>query len=171
MIIGNKTTLRAWAEDDLLMLSSLRNNVQLQQQLMARPRSNATSQVREWLINKNKATDVLFFIIADNTSNQAVGYLQVADIDLLNGSGRLGICISPNYQGKGYGNEAIVLLEHYLQVVWRLRKLMLEVLLTNQAAQNLYKKRGFAQCGHLREHFYMNGKYCDVVMMEKLFLL
>lgn len=167
MIIGNKTILRAWSGDDLPILQSLRNNLELQLQLMARPKGNSIEQVKEWLTNKTKSSDSLLFIVADKSSNQVAGYIQISKIDPFNGTGWLGICISPDMQGQGYGSEAIRLIEAYLLEVMLLRKLVLEVLAKNKSARRLYARLGFSEIGSLRAHFYIDHAYGDVLLMEK----
>lgn len=167
MIVGNSIILRAWSEHDLPALQALRNDFPLQQQLMTRPKANSIEQVKEWLANKTKPADSLFFIIACKQSDQVCGYVQVVGIDDVTSSGKLGICMVPGDQGKGYGTEAITLLEGYLRTVWRLRKLVLEVLADNERALHLYVKLGFLEVGRLRQHFFINNDYCDTVIMEK----
>ncbi|MDE8342812.1 MAG: GNAT family protein [Acidocella sp.] len=168
MLVGDKIVLRAWSASDLPALQSLRNNLLLQRQLMTQPRGNSLEQVREWLVSRSKNTDGLFFVVASKTSDHAVGYIQIAGLDILNGLGRLGMCVAPESQGMGYGREAITLLEVYLHDVFKLRKLTLEVLADNIAALRLYSKHCFSEVGRLKEHFYLNHKYEDVVIMEKM---
>lgn len=167
MIIGNRTTLRAWKDQDLPILLAMRNNFALQQQLMAVPRSNSPEQVREWLSRRTKSSDSLLFVIAEKESDCAVGYLQVVGMEPTHGVGYFGICISPDAQGSGFGGEAITLLLGYLRDVLGLRKLMLEVLAQNDGALRLYKKLGFSQTGRMNKHFYLNQNYCDVILMER----
>lgn len=168
MVVGKKVVLRAWLVSDLPALQLMRNDLRLQQQLMTQPRSNSLDQVKDWLAARTKSPDGLFFVIASKSSDHAVGYVQVAGMDFLNGLGKLGICIAPDSQGKGYGGEAITLLEVYLRDVFRLRKLTLEVLAGNDIAIRMYTKQGYKEAGRLREHFFMGGRYDDVVIMEKL---
>jgi len=169
MVTGKNVALRAWSEDDLPTLQSMRNNLRLQVQLMTQPRGSSFDQIKEWLSTRTRSADGLFFVIACKSSGHAVGYVQVVGMDLLNGTGELGICIAPDCQGKGYGGEAITLLEGYLHGVFRLRKLTLKVLRENNIAIHMYTKHGYAEVGCLREHFYTGAHYSDVVIMEKLF--
>ncbi|NOR72204.1 MAG: GNAT family N-acetyltransferase [Methylomarinum sp.] len=169
MISGKNTVLRAWEESDITSLHSLRNDVSLQQQLMSRPQANSIEQVRQWLKSKTTLSDSVFFVIAGKQQNKIVGYLQVVSIDLLNGTGKLGICLLPEEQGKGYGSEAIDLLQQYLVEVFNIRKLFLEVLKSNNRAHSLYTKLGFQECGCLHKHFYINKCFDDVLIMEKIF--
>ena len=171
MIFGDKVILRAWMASDLPALHSLRNNLLLQQQLMAYPKGNSLDQVMDWLSTRTKSSDTLFFIISCKSSNKALGSVQTNEIDFLNGVGKLGICIAPESQKKGYGGEAIKLLETYLRDVFQLRKLILEVLAENNTAVGLYTTHGYREVGRFYAHFYIGNKYSDVVIMEKLLCL
>lgn len=165
------TALRNWQESDLETLQALRNNVPLQLQLMTQPKHNSMRQVRAWLMRKSQDNDTVFFVIAENMNSAVqpvLGYIQVAAINRANRSGRLGICIAPDAQGKGHGAAAIALLELYVARETGLRKLMLEVLEDNLHARRLYAKLGYQQCGRLREHFFAHEKFHDVLLMEKL---
>lgn len=168
MVVGEKVMLRAWSASDLPALQLMRNDLRLQRQLMAQPKGNSLDQVKDWLNARAKSADGVFFIIACKSSDQVVGYVQIVELDFLNGLGKLGICIAPDSQGKGYGGEAITLLEGYLRDIFRIRKLILEVLAGNKIAISLYAKLGYEKAGCLREHFYNDGNYDDVVIMEKL---
>ncbi|MDH5601813.1 MAG: GNAT family N-acetyltransferase [Gammaproteobacteria bacterium] len=167
MIVGNKIILRTWSENDLLALQTIRNDFQLQQQLMAQPRENSLEQVKQWLTKKTESEDSLLFVIEIKQSNAVAGYVQVVEINFDSGSGRLGICILPSLQGRGYGYEAITLLEKHLSEYHKLRKLVLEVLSKNENALHLYRKLKFKEVGRLRHHFFIDNEYCDSVIMEK----
>ena len=168
MLIGNKVLLRAWAAADLPALQALRNDVPLQRQLMAQPKGSSLEQVRAWLNTRSQTTDAVFFIIADRAGNQALGYVQLLDIDLFHGSGRLGICIGPQAQGQGCGGETLTLLADYVREVFGLRKILLEVLASNEGAIRLYRRHGYREVGRWLQHFRMGSGYADVVLMEKL---
>jgi len=63
-------------------------------------------------------------------------------------SGRLGIIIDYRYQSKGYGREAMKLLEKEAKKLG-IKKLRLEVFASNKVAVNLYKKMGYKELGRL----------------------
>jgi diamine N-acetyltransferase len=159
--------LRPWTQDDIPALERMRNDVELQAMLMTQPRPNSRQRVLEWLAAKTEAGNGLFFIVADSASDVAVGYLQVTRLDLQNGTGELGICLSPAAHGKGYGASAIHALVDYLLKTFNLRKLVLHVLADNRGAIAFYLKQGFVEAGRLKEQFYHDGRYRDVVVMER----
>lgn len=167
MLFGENVTLRPWSENDLSTLQSIRNNVSLQRQLMSLPKGNSLDQIRDWLANKTKSADTLFLVISNKTFIHAIGYIHVTNIDFLNRVGQLGICIAPESQGKGYGSEAITLIENYVRDAFLLRKITLQVLSNNSAAIHIYTKLGYANVGCLRKHFYFVSELVDVFIMEK----
>lgn len=167
MLTGEKIILRSWQNDDLQVMQMMRNDLPLQQQLMTHPRGSSIEQVKNWLNTRTTAPDGIFLVIACKPAGQAVGYIQVVEMDLLNGLGKLGICVESASQGKGYGGEAIALIEQYLHKLFRLRKLSLQVLAENERAIQLYSRQGYREVGRWREHFYNGSKFSDVILMEK----
>lgn len=168
MLTNDQISLRAWTEDDIDALSMLRNDMDLQESLMAQPKPNSNQQVRQWLIEKSTRDDAVFFVIADTATNHAIGFVQLVEIRPLHGIGYLGICVAPNHQSCGAGSAAIGLLEEYVIDVFNIRKILLHVLHRNTRAIGFYDKHGFVETGRLRKHFYSRGRYRDVIIMEKL---
>lgn len=167
MIGDDRIVLRAWVQNDLDALAKLRNDLTLQEMLMSQPRPNSADRVQDWLSEKSGRDDGVFFVIAERDSDRVLGYIQVVNMNTMHGTGELGLCIGSDFQGSGYGSSAMVLLEDYLQRVFSLRKLLLQVLADNEVAVNFYRKLGFDEVGRMQDHFLNNGEYRDVVIMEK----
>lgn len=167
MLQGKKLTLRAWRESDIEPLILLRNDVALQAQLMTQPRPNSAETVRKWLLEKSAREDGVFFVVANGSDNNAVGYIQVINFNLLHGVGEFGICLSPTIQRTGYGREAFGLLEAYLRNTFATRKLVAHALAQNVAAIAFHRQCGFSEVGRFTRHFFLNATYNDVVVMEK----
>lgn len=166
MIEGSNIRLRQWRDEDLSSLTTWRNDVTLQAQLMARARGSDEAKVRNWLESRTNSPDGLFFVAATLENDQAIGYLQVNNLNLVDQHGELGICLAPALQGKGYGTEAIRLVAGYLSATWGLRKISIRVIADNQRAIKSYLKCGFVECGRMREHFLIDGQWKDVLLME-----
>lgn len=164
MIEGHNIRLRVWREDDLPILTALRNDVDLQAQLLARVRGSNAEQVLSWV--KDRANRLLF-VISDRHSDVALGYLQIAEMDTVDRNAALGICLAPDARGSGHGGEAINLVCDYLRNIWGMRKLSLRVLADNTPALRCYEKASFEYCGLLKRHFFLEGRWRDVVLMER----
>ncbi len=161
--------LRQPEEPDLDLLVSMRNNLELQSMLMSLPRASNTQKVRDWLNNHLNNSNSIFFIIAEIISNYPCGYIQITNINFTHGYGELGICIDSSYQRKGYGRQAIISIEKYLQEIFNLRKVTLKVLERNQSAIYLYEALDYQKIGVYQEHFYYKGLWHNIVAMEKIF--
>lgn len=167
MLRGQQVVLRAPQEDDLPLLAELRNDVELQTLLMSVARPNSTARVREWLEQRGSDPHGLFFVVARRASGAACGFIQALRIDALHGHAWLGVCLARDAQGGGLGGEALALLEDYLVDRFRLRKVMLEALAANRRAIEFYRRAGFESVGVWRRHFYADGQFHDVQIMEK----
>jgi diamine N-acetyltransferase len=168
MLTADTVILRPPNPADREMLYLLRNDMTLQLALMTTPRPNSQSRVDQWVDSLLGDPYSLFFVIANRDSGEGIGFIQLRQLDLLHGFGRLGICLLPQVRGKGFAGSAIAALERYAQDVFRIRKIILEVLTTNTTAVRCYEKAGYAHVGVLRSHHYQAGGYHDVLIMERL---
>jgi RimJ/RimL family protein N-acetyltransferase len=167
MLEGELIRLRTWRDEDLPVLTKLRNDVELQAQLLARARGSRSEQVREWLQARSTHPDSMLFVIAEQSNDEALGFVQVSDLDMVDGRASLGICLVKQARGRGIGSQTIFLLCGYLRDQWHLRKLSLNVRADNDSALRCYDKTGFVRCGLLREHVFISGRWHDVVLMER----
>lgn len=70
--------------------------------------------------------------------------------------------------GKGYGSEAIKVLQKFVFEELNLNRLELEVYEYNERAYKSYVKCGFKEEGRYRNKIYKKGKYWDVICMSIL---
>lgn len=168
MLIGTYTILRPWECEDLQLLQQLRNDVILQTQLMAKPKGSSLEQVRSWLSQRSNDPNSILLVIADRETNSAIGYIQIVDMSYVRGFGRLGICLAPIAQGRGFAYEALNLFEHFLITVFKMRKTLLEVLESNNRAIRLYHRCGYREVGKLLQHYPIGDIYENVIVMEKI---
>jgi diamine N-acetyltransferase len=167
MLTGSKARLRAPRDDDKNFLVGLRNDVGLQMSLLALPRANSTSRVDEWVARLTNDPASLFFVVADKETDKALGYIQLTKMDFVHGHGELGICLGEENRGQGYADDALTLLERHARAVFNIRKIVLYSLASNHRAIGFYKKSGYLSVGTLREQFYQDGAFRDVLIMEK----
>lgn len=165
MINGERLRLREPRDADVSVLAELRNDLEVQRLLLSRGRPNSSSRVQAWIDRTSNAEDAVFFVVADDR-DAALGFVQVTGLDVVNGYGRLGIAIADVARGVGVGREAIQLVGRYVREVFNLRKLVLEVAASNEAAIAAYESVGFRRVGVLVDHVVYGGIATDVVVME-----
>lgn len=97
-----------------------------------------------------------------------VGIVRLMYIDYESSTAELGIYIGDqSNQGKGIGGDALDLMLRKAFVELELKKIYLKVVSFNRRAISLYLKRDFQIEGTLREHYYFNGSFYDVICMAK----
>ncbi len=166
VISGETTELREFRAADLDVLTALRNDVEVQRLLLARPRPNTTERVQEWVTRLGEDPQAALFVVA--VDGTAIGFVQITAIDPISAHCRLGIAISPEHHGRGHGREALELAAAYLRATFSVHKVVLEVIADNERAIGLYRSAGFREVGVLAEHFKHDGMWSDVVIMERL---
>lgn len=165
-LVYQNTCLRPFCKTDLDFLATLRNDIDLQANLLSQARANSLENVAQWAQSKNHSEGV-FFIIA-NLEQEPLGFIQAQKMNVLHGHAELGICLAPTVQQQGHGRNACHLLEQYLLDVFHLRKLILYVRSDNEQALGFYRKINYQQVGVLKGHFYYRQHYFDVTLMEKM---
>jgi diamine N-acetyltransferase len=167
MLAIDRTILRMPIDEDKQTLLTMRNDLDIQSLLMSRAKPNSINKVDKWLDIKLSDDRGVFFIIADKDTNLCVGFVQLINMDFINQRGDLGIWISEEQQGRGYAKDALFLLEGYVRRIFNIRKIVLQVLINNHRAINFYLKSGYDKVGIMKEHFYANDCFHDVLLMEK----
>ena len=100
--------------------------------------------------------------------NEKVGFIGILQIDSRHQHAEFAIMIAPEHQGKGYATNATRLAIDYAFKQLPLHKLYLYVDKENKAAEHIYKKIGFQVEGELRDHYFVQGEYHDVLFMSLL---
>ena len=168
MLSDDLVSLRPPRPDDRELLARLRNDPALQSGLLALPRANSSRRVDEWVEGVLADPASLFFVIAPRPGDSAAGFVQLRKMDFVHRHGELGIALAQESRGKGCAAAAIRLVERHARAVFGLRKVVLQVLASNRRAVALYQRCGYGPAGVLRLHFYHDGGFHDVALMEHL---
>ena len=167
MLTGTSISLRCWAIDDVPDLQKLKNDIDIQTQLMGTPKPNSVNKILIWLKSRDEDDSIVFFVISRNLDDKVVGYIQLSSIDKFNLFGYLGICIAKEFWGIGYAQDSLDLITQYALNILNMRKILLLVKHDNDRAISFYRKVGFSVVGVLKEHKLIQGVWADVLMMEK----
>lgn len=71
-------------------------------------------------------------------------------------------------QGRGAGSETTSLMRQWAFDHLNLHRLYLHVGSANSRARTMYASQGFVEEGVLREHYFIDGCYQDVIVMSQL---
>lgn len=102
------------------------------------------------------------FAIRPLATEEFLGVCAIEDIVWPHRVGWLSIALGPDFQGKGFGKDAMELLVHYAFNELNLYRLTLTVFDYNEGAIKLYKSLGFKHEGTYREFLQRDGKRHDM---------
>ncbi|MEI2361600.1 spermidine N1-acetyltransferase [Priestia megaterium] len=94
-----------------------------------------------------------------------LGLVELVEIDYIHRRAEFQIIIDPAYQGHGYAMVATNLAMNYAFSVLNMHKLYLIVDKENEKAIHIYKKVGFSIEGELKDEFFVDGSYHNVIRM------
>jgi RimJ/RimL family protein N-acetyltransferase len=120
-------------------------------------------------INIDSNLQHVMFAVRTLKDRVLIGEISLQNIMWPNRNAELGVMIGDaNYQGKGYGSEAIYLLIDYAFNELNLHRVQLNVVAYNERAIAAYKKIGFQSEGTYREYGCRDGKFYDLHLMGLL---
>ncbi len=104
--------------------------------------------------------------------DEMIGEIVVNNIDPITRSANMRLQSLPQYRGRGYGREAISLIQDFVFAAapqgLGLHRLSLDVLAINPRAKMLHESLGFVTEGTLRDAARDGEGYCDVYLMSIL---
>ena len=161
------TTLRALEPADLIALNRWRNNRALTMLTHGFRYPISREMDRAWYDAHiaNAAPQSAIFAIQDK-SGTAVGLAQLSQIEAIHRRAELGLYLGePHLHGQGLGKAALRELCAFGFDDLNLRRIHLQVTAGNQAAIASYLAVGFVEEGCLREHYFADGQWHDVLVM------
>ncbi|MCB0319009.1 MAG: GNAT family N-acetyltransferase [Bdellovibrionales bacterium] len=164
MIRGKNVLLRALEKEDLAFLHELHNSQETMNYFFEEPYE--TYRELEDLFEKHIHNQTeRRFVIEERSTSKPVGVLSLIEIDEINRRCEIDIIIENSHQGKGYGKQGFVLGVKYAFDILNLYKVYLLLAPSNFRGMKIYEYIGFTHECRLRNEYYINGEYVDVVRM------
>jgi RimJ/RimL family protein N-acetyltransferase len=170
MLIGKLVRLRRYEKEDLDRVLGWINDREITRFLSARyPFSRA--QEEDWIdrVSKQPPSEGLSLAIELLSDSRHIGSIGLHEVRWEDRHTTLGIVIGEkDCWGKGYGTDAIVTLLRFAFNEMNLHRVTLDVLTDNDRAIASYRKCGFVPEGTLRQAYYQEGRYKDLLTMGVL---
>ncbi len=112
----------------------------------------------------------LFIAFEDNRAVGMVGTIYTNKRKMSHVAYIVWFFVAKQHRGKGMGKKLMQEVMNDIQNHEMIRKIVLNVTSTQKDAISIYKKNGFVEVGLLKEELLIEGKYYDVVVMEKYLL-
>lgn len=111
----------------------------------------------------------LRLMIADNCTGEAVGCVDLYDVDAVNRRAGIGIVIDPAWRGRGYALKTLALIADYCRNDLGLHQLWAVAGAANEASRTLFERGGFTVAGRLRSWIRISGtSYGDAYIYQRL---
>ncbi|MGV2939331.1 arsinothricin resistance N-acetyltransferase ArsN1 family A [Mesobacillus sp. LC4] len=120
----------------------------------------------DWL---NKHADRYKVIVAE-LDGKVIGWASLNPYnsrEAYNGVADLSVYIKRDYRGKGIGSKLLTFIESIAKE-HGFYKMVLFTFAFNELGQGLYRKKGYREVGVFQNQGMLDGKFVDVMAMEKL---
>jgi RimJ/RimL family protein N-acetyltransferase len=166
LLRGKLVRLRALEREDLPLTHEWANDPRLAF-IDANHFPVSMAQEESWFdeVMQNKNRNVL---IVEFLEDQApVGFIYF-DTDYVHRSANISINISPDFQGRGMGTDALLTAIHHAFAFMGLNRLGATIFLNNDKSLKLFERCGFRREGVLRQSYIWYGAPQDRVIMSIL---
>ncbi len=159
-------TLRAATNGDLEAIAAIYNQGIADRVATLETQPKSRGEIEQWWSEHNDPYAVLIALQRDhivgwaalNRFSARCAHAEIADVS---------VYVERDYRGRGVG---FTLLSELARAARRkgFRKLVLHALDSNERGKRLYSRAGFREVGVFREHGRIDGRYVDVVAMERI---
>lgn len=137
--------------------------------LESRFHPNSIESLRAYVDAKLRDRDNVFLAIVLKDGDRHIGNIKLGPIHWIHGLGEVGILIGEKDCWKrGYATEAIAALADYAFRRLNLRKLTAGCYGGNDGSVGAFLKAGFTQVGVRKRHFFCDGEYVDLILLDRL---
>ena len=161
--------LKSLSVDDAENALSWVNDPEVTQYFANMQNKISLEEEREYILRlSHSKNDKAWSVFAKSYGqDEYVGQCSINQIYWPARNGRIFLAIKKEYQGQGIGKQVIQgLIEEAKEL--KLHKLWLIVRADNKKSQALYLKEGFDFEGVLKDEYFVNGNYFDMVRMGLL---
>jgi RimJ/RimL family protein N-acetyltransferase len=115
---------------------------------------------------EEQKSDEIFFMIRTLKEEKTIGFIGLDGIRWVHGDAWIGIGLGEReFWGRGYGTDAMLVLQRYAFDELNLHRLSLAVFEYNQRAFRSYEKAGFFVEGRARKFLNRDGHRYDMIFM------
>lgn len=167
MIAGEHVILRAFEREDAERCYRWMNDPNIVRTLKSRYPIAFQNEI-EWLDRAmNGSTNERHFAVERKDDRTHVGNASIHEIDWVSRVAAFGLFIGePSAWNRGFGSDAIRTLVRFAFDEMNLRKLRIHVFDYNDRAKHVLETQGFVMEGRLRQEFFREGTYHDIVVLS-----
>jgi ribosomal-protein-alanine N-acetyltransferase len=129
---------------------------------------NDTREYIEEMLRRESAGTHLYASIALKSTQAIIGTAMIFNFDHEAKHAEIGYVFHKDHWGKGYGTEAVVLMNDFSFNSLSLHKLHACVVDANIGSARVLEKNGFKLEGRVKDYYFIDGSYYDQMLFGKL---
>jgi diamine N-acetyltransferase len=164
---GKNSNLRALEPEDLDFLFSTENNESFWEI------SSTQTPYSKYILHRyieNAHQDIYeakqYRFVICNTHNIPVGMIDLFDFNPEHKRVGVGILILPEYQGKGFGSEALEMVTDYAFTYLNVHQIFANITADNNKSIELFEKFNFKKIGIKKDWIYANANFKDEILYQ-----
>jgi ribosomal-protein-alanine N-acetyltransferase len=143
------------------------NDPEVNKFLETRFRPQTMDDLKYYFHNHREKQDEPWWAIC--YGNDHIGNIKLGLINWIHRHGDISLFIgNKSYWGKGFGTGVIRLVTSYAFNCLNLHKVKAGIYVDNHASYHAFHKAGFKESGYLIDDRFIDGKYMDLLIMERL---
>jgi ribosomal-protein-alanine N-acetyltransferase len=111
-------------------------------------------------------THVYASILIEETK-ELIGTAMLFNFDLEARHAEIGYVLHPDHWGKGYGTEAISMMDAFAFDILHLHKLHAQVVEANTGSLRVLEKNDYHLEGRLLDYYHIDGRYHDALLLGR----
>ncbi|WP_299490035.1 GNAT family protein [uncultured Shewanella sp.] len=162
-LVGSRITLKQYDESDWPLALHLSTDPILMEHVYDPfTEEEARTKFEMQLLPWNKDSEHwLSLSINHNETGEKLGSIGLKITNPDAAIAEIGFMLKASSQGKGYGFEALSLIQAHAFVTLKLNKLVATCAVNNTGSYKLLEKAGFIREGHLKQNAFIGGQYVD----------
>lgn len=164
---GKNSNLRALEPEDLDFLFSTENNESFWEI------SGTQTPYSKYILQKyieNAHQDIYeakqYRFVICNTQNTPVGMIDLFDFNPQHKRVGVGILILPEYQGEGFGSEALEMIIDYAFTYLNVHQIFANITANNKRSITLFEKFNFKKIGIKKDWIFADTNYKDEILYQ-----
>jgi RimJ/RimL family protein N-acetyltransferase len=168
MLKGERITLRPIEPGDAENINLLRQDFDAIKAFVGSPFPGNIISQQEWInsMYPNGILKNIYLAVEENESKKFIGYVAARNINYIHSHAEVGEILIGDSRGKGYFKDILKQFISYLFNQINLNKVFTSILIDNKISINAHKKFGFKEEGIMKNHYYQDGMYKDVIILS-----
>jgi ribosomal-protein-alanine N-acetyltransferase len=122
----------------------------------------------EVMLKRESAGTHLYASVVLKATQKIIGTVMIFNFDYEAKHAEIGYVFHKDHWGKGYGTEAVSMMDNFAFESLDLHKLHASVVDTNIGSVRVLEKNGFELEGRLKDYYFIENKYYDGLLLGKI---